>query len=400
MVLKRNHIVIIISVLVLGAIIWGLLPGPAQVEVAAVKRGPLTVTVEEEAKTRVREKFVVSAPVAGYMRRVAFDVGDPVSKGQTVSELEPLKSAVLDPRSRATAQAEASAAQASVKAAEETAKARQAEYDYARENLERTRELFRSGYVPKNTMDRVESDFRQAQANLQAAEADVKAARSELERARASLAYSPADNGTNGKAARAVQVKAPVSGRVLKIYRESEGVIGSGEPIMDVGDIATLEVRAEVLSADAVKIERGATVFFERWGGDGVLKGKVRVVEPAAFTKVSSLGVEEQRVIVIADITAAPEVLQRLGDGYRVEAGFVTWEGDNVLQVPSSALFRVDEENAVFVIKEGRARQQMIKVGHRNGFTAEVLSGLSEGEEVIDHPDDSIKDGVRVRKRK
>jgi len=175
--------------------------------------------------------------------------------------------------------------------------------------------------------------------------------------------------------------------------------VNSGEPLIDIGDPGKLEVKVELLSADAVKIKIGTPVFFERWGGDPALSGKVRVIEPAGFTKISSLGVEEQRVLVIADITSLPESWQRLGDGYRVDARFIIWEGKNVLQVPASALFRKGEGWAVFVVKNKRAHLRQVEIGHRTGLVAEIVSGISEGEMVIAHPDESIKDGTRVRPR-
>lgn len=196
-----------------------------------------------------------------------------------------------------------------------------------------------------------------------------------------------------------VTVRTPVGGRILKLHHESEGVVNAGEPIVDIGDPSQLEVETEVLSADAVNIGPGTTVLFERWGGDAPLEGKVKTVEPAAFTKISSLGVEEQRVLVIADITSLPESWQRLGDRYRVEAGFIIWEGKNVLQIPASALFRKGEGWAAFVMKNGKAHLREVKVGHRNGLAAEIISGISEGETVIIHPDDSIRDGSRVKVR-
>jgi HlyD family secretion protein len=190
-----------------------------------------------------------------------------------------------------------------------------------------------------------------------------------------------------------------VEGRVLKLQRESEGVVSSGDSLIDVGDPKNLEVKVEVLSSDAVKLKPGTPVFFERWGGDSALRGEVTVIEPGGFTKVSSLGVEEQRTLVIADITSLPEEWQRLGDNYRVDANFIIWQGKDVLQIPAGALFRKDNDWVVFVYRNKKAELRRIQIGHRNGFTAEVVSGLLQGEVVITHPDESIKDGSRVRPR-
>jgi len=396
--MRKNRwiIVIAISIAVILAIVYGFMPRPVPVDIAKALRGPLTVTIEEEGKTRVKDRFVVSAPVSGFMRRIKLDVGDHVKKGQVVFELEPLRSPVLDPRSRAEAEAAVSAAEASLKAAEENARASAANAEYAKSNYERIKMLFKEGYTSKDALEQAESEAKRTEANRLSAEAAVNVARFEFDKARSALRYS-AEGVTNH--GRIVAIRTPVDGRVLKIHRESEGVVNSGEPLIDIGDPGKLEVKVEVLSADAVKIKTGTTVLFERWGGDSVLSGKVRVIEPAGFTKISSLGVEEQRVLVIADITSIPESWQRLGDGYRVDARFIIWEGKDVLQVPASALFRKGEGWAVFVVKNKRAHLRQVEIGHHTGLVAEIVSGISEGEIVITHPDESIKDDMRIRPR-
>lgn len=394
---KRKLMIAVILALVAGGLIYGFYPGAIEVDTSEVTMGPMAVTVEEEGKTAVKERFVISAPVAGYLRRIVFEVGDQVSKGQTVAELEPLRSEVLDPRSRAAARAEVSAAKASLGSAEENARARRAQYEFARKELERTRSLFEAGYAAKSVMDRVESGAKEAEAALRSAEAAARSAEAAVRKAETALGYSPSEDGR--PAGRVIKVRSPVEGRVLKLRHESEGAVPSGERLMDIGDTASLEVRSEVLSVDAVKISPMAAVLIERWGGESVLEGRVRVVEPTAFTKVSALGVEEQRVVVISEIISPPESWQRLGDGYRVEAKFIVWKSEKVLRVPTSAIFRAGEENAVFVVKEGKACERPVKIGQRNGLTAEVLSGLSAGDDVITHPDSEIKDGARVKRR-
>ena len=395
--LRRWIIVIIITVGVISAIVYGFMPKPVSVDLVKVSRGPLKVTVEEEGRTRVKDRFVVSAPVAGFMRRIQFDVGDRVQKGQSLVELEPLKSNLLDPRSHAAAQAAVSSAEASLKVEEERAKAAAADADYARKNLERIKKLHEGGYVAKDALEQAETGAKRAGANLLSAEAAVKVARFELDRAHTALRHSAAeDTRIQGKI---VTIQSPVNGSVLKIYRESEGVVQSGEPVIDIGDPERLEVKVEVLSADAVKIKPGMSVLFERWGGNSTLSGRVRVVEPAGFTKISSLGVEEQRVLVIVDLTSSDKSEKSLGDGYRLEASFIIWEGKDILQVPASALFRNQEGWAIFVVKNNRALKRKVRVGQRTGLVAEVLSGLTEGEEVISHPDNSIEDRTRVRSR-
>jgi HlyD family secretion protein len=397
MKLRKWIIVIIITVAVILAIVYGFMPKPIPVDLVKASRGPLKVTVEEEGKTRVQDRFVLSAPVAGFMRRIKLDVGDPVQKGETLVEMESLKSNLLDPRSHATAEAAVSSAEAALKVEEERVIAAEADAEYSRRNLERIKKLFEGGYVAKDALEQAEAGAKRAEANLLSAEAAVKVARSELERAQTVLRHSAAEETRiQGKI---VTIHAPVNGSVLKIYRESEGVVQSGEPLIDIGDPKYLEVKVEVLSADAVRIKPGTSVLFERWGGSSALPGKVRVVEPAGFTKVSSLGVEEQRVLVIVDLTSSDQNEQSLGDGYRLEASFVIWEGKDVLQVPTSALFRKQEGWGVFVVKNNKALLREVKVGHRTGLAAEILSGLTEGEEVISHPDNSIEGGTRVRPR-
>lgn len=399
--MKRNrwYLIITVAAVVAGAIAYGFMARPVAVDIVKASRGPMSVTIEEEGKTRVRDRFVVSAPVAGYLRRINLKAGDHVRAGQTVFEIEPLRSSVLDPRSRAAAEAAVSSAEAALKAAEENWRAAEANAVYARANLERTRKLFQESLVSKDMMDRIESEARRADALGLSARAAEKAAHFELERARTALGHSLLEGEGAGRSDRAVAVRAPVTGDVLKVYRESEGAVNTGEPLMDIGDPLKLEVRVEVLSADAVKIKQGTPILFERWGGGAALTGKVRVVEPSGFTKVSSLGVEEQKVFVVADIETPPEGRRPLGDGYRLEARFVIWEGKDVLQIPSSALFRKGEGWSLFAVKGGRAEQRQVEIGHRNGLIAEIASGVAEGEEVITHPEDSVKNGVRVRSR-
>jgi len=395
--LRRWIIVIAVTTGVLLAIVYGFVPKPLPVDLVKVSRGPLKVTVEEEGKTRVKDRFVVSATVTGFMRRIKLDVGDHVQKGKTLVELEPLKSNLLDPRSHATAEATVSSAKASVKVEEERARAAAADVEYTRKNFERIKKLYEGGYVAKDTLEQAETGAKRAEANLLSAEAAVKVARFELDKAHTALRHSAAESAKIQD--KIVTIQAPVNGRVLKIYHESEKVVQSGEALIDIGDAKNLEVKVEVLSADAVKIKPETPVLFERWGGNSTLSGKVRVVEPTGFTKISSLGVEEQRVLVIVDITSFPKSGQILGDGYRLEASFIIWEGKDVLQVPASTLFRKQDGWAVFVVKNNKTLKREVKVGQRTGLAAEILSGLAEGEEVISHPENSIKDGTRVRPR-
>jgi HlyD family secretion protein len=395
---RRTLFVIGVILVVVVATIYGFLPKAVEVDLVAVSRGPLQVTIEEEGRTRLKERFVVSAPTAGYMRRIDAKVGDPVRKGQTVVALEPLRSQPLDPRSRAEAEATVFAAQAGLNAAIEKERAAAADADYMEKRLERIANLYSKRYVAQDQFDQTESEAKRARAAQFSAKAAVDVSRSELDRVKTVLKNFPP--GGIAEKAHTVSVSSPVSGAVIKIYRESEGAVHVGEPLLEIGDSKNLEVRIELLSSDAVKIKKGGEVLFKRWGGEGTLTGMVRIVEPAGFTKVSSLGVEEQRVLVIADITSPPETWRLLGDGYRLEAHFVVWEGKDVLQIPASGLFRSGKEWAVFVEDNGKVRQRTLEVGQRNGLTAEIISGLKEKEMLVVHPDDSIKNGTPIRPRR
>lgn len=394
----RKHTGLIVgSVVVAAALIYGFWPQPIVVETVAVTRGPLLVTVDEEGKTRVIDRYVVSAPVAGFARRIELDVGDSVEQNHTLVELEPLRSQVLDPRSRAEAQARVAAAESSLHAAEQNVQAAKADADYATSEVKRLRKLAKDGLISQGDLERAEALARSTRAAQRSADFAVEVARYERDAARTALRYSAAQH--KDAAAERVAVSAPVTGNVLKIFHQCEGVVDAGQALLEVGDPSAIEVEVEVLSADAVRIKPGTPIEFERWGGPKPLAGVVRVVEPVGFTKVSALGVEEQRVLVIADITSPREQWQRLGDGYRVEAKFILWEGSDVLQVPANTLFRYNDAWAVFTVQGNQALRRTIQIGKRNGLIAQVLAGLTEGEQVITHPDNSIEDGHRVRPR-
>jgi HlyD family secretion protein len=386
-----------VAAAVVLAVAYGLIPRPVPVDIANVTRGALRVTVEEEGKTRVKDRFVLSAPVTGYVRRIGFHVGDNVVRGQVVAQLEPSRPSVLDTRTRAEAKAMVEVAKAALDAAEENARVAAAGDDYAQARYERTKKLQESGFASRDDRDRTESEARQARSARLSSEFAVKGARYDLEAARTRLLYSHGEGA--GSLNRIVAVRTPVEGRVLGIPHKNEGVVEAGRSLVEIGDPRALEVEVDVLSTDAVRIRPGTSVRFHRWGGDVALEGEVRTVEPAGFTKISALGVEEQRVLVIADITSPSDLWERLGDAYRLEASFLLWEGDDVLQVPASALFRYGDGWAVFALGNGRAKRRTVEVGHRNGLVAQIVSGLSEGETVITHPSDKIEDGTRARKR-
>ena len=396
--LRRKLFVIIIIAVVVLATVYGFFPKAVEVDLADVTRGPLQVTIEEEGRTRLKDRFVITAPTAGYLERVKAKVGDPVEKGQGIIVLDPLRSPVLDSRSRTEATATITAAEAALNAAMAKESAAAADADYMEKRLERLKNLYAKGSIAKDQFDQIEAETKKARAIQRSAKAAVEVSRSELERAKTLLQNFGSVKKTASQ--NKVYVSSPVSGNIFRIYKESEGAVNVGEPLMEIGNSKSLEIRVEVLSSDAVKIKPGTSVFMKRWGGEGTLTGVVRIVEPAGFTKISILGVEEQRVLVIADITSPVEMWRSLGDAYRLEAHFVVWEGKDVLQVPAGALFRVGNDWAVFVSEKGRAVKKLVKIGQRNAMAAEIISGLTENEKVIAHPDDTIGDGTRIKPRK
>ncbi|MCB1909132.1 MAG: HlyD family efflux transporter periplasmic adaptor subunit [Rhodocyclaceae bacterium] len=381
----------VLTTLVAWGLYSGFRPQPVDVDLGVVDRGPLRVTVEQEGRTRVVDRYVITAPVAGYARRITLDVGDAVAGGATVALLEPRRAEVLDVRSQTEAEQRVAAAQDNLRAVAEREKAALAAAELARKNLQRVRELRSAGHVTVDAEDRARADAERADAELRSAQFAVRTTRHELEAARAVLRFAGA-----GGSSEPIELKSPVAGRVLGIPRKSEGPVETGQALLEVGDPGDLEVEVDVLSADAVRIAPGTPVIFERWGREQVLTGVVRRVEPVGFTKVSALGVEEQRVWVIVDFTSPPELWQRLGDGYRVEASFILWQRDDVLQVPASSLFRAGSGWAAFVFEDGRAVRRELEIGHKSGLAAEVLAGVGEGEQVIVHPDDRLHDGVQV----
>jgi HlyD family secretion protein len=360
-----------------------LRPSPIDVQTAIVGTGPLETTVDADGTTRVVERFEVAAPVGGHLDRIAIREGDAVDAGAPLARIVPLP---LDPRSSEQARARVGMAAALLQEAE----ARVAQSASAQAQAERTAERIRrvavEGGLSTETLERAELEMQLAQRDHQAARSRVRAATAELSAARAAL--------LDGSTARsAVVVVAPAAGRVLRVYRTSETAVAAGTPLVEIGDAATLEIVTDVLSTDAVRIREGAPVRVRDWGGDGVLDARVRRVEPAGFTKLSALGVEEQRVNVVAELHAVPP---GLGDGFRVRAQIVTWARPEVLRVPVATLFRTGEDWSVFVADGGRARQRAVRIGARGAEQAEVLSGLGAGEAVILFPSDQVHDGARI----
>ena len=385
-----------LGVLALAAlIIWGLWPKPITIETGAAVRGPLTVRVAEEGKTRVRNRFVVAAPVAGKMGRVVLKPGDEVKAGETLlTTIEPVASPLLDPRARAQAEAVVSMREAASKQAAEILEAHRAALKMADSDRDRMRAVTRPGSLSDSARDQMEADSAMKGAELRAAEFSLQVTDYELAQARAALARPAAVTPGNQ-----IEVKSPVSGRVLKVMQESETVVTPGSQILENGEPGDIEIEAEILSRDAVAIQPGDAVEVEQWGGETPLKGRVRRIEPAAFTKISALGVEEQRVVVLTDLLELPAAAKSLGDRYRVEVRVAVWHTDEALIVPAGALFREGNIWKTYVFREGTARLTAIGAGHSDGRFTEVLSGLTAGDEVLLHPPDTVKDGISVIKR-
>lgn len=381
-----------------GALAWLFRPAAVAVELMAVDRGPLSVSISDEGETRVRDVYAVSAPIQGRMRRVELEVGDDVVADQTVvARIEPSAPSFLDVRSAAEARAGVDAAAAARVHAQAQVRRAEAELDFARAEFARIRELARSHTVSANDLDAAQRRARTTEAALAEARAEQKVRESEYQVARARL-VTPATRQRTADCD-CVTVYSPVSGTVLRLFTESEGVVQSGASLVEVGDPQQMEIAVDLLSADAVRVTPGQRVVIEAWGGDQPLAGRVRRVEPFGFTKVSALGIEEQRVNVLIDLLDPRERWQRLGHGYRVEPRIVLWESDDVLRVPLSALFRQGDRWAVFVERNGRAELRQVDIGQENGLAAEVRSGLAVGERVVLHPGDRVAPGARLTER-
>jgi HlyD family secretion protein len=392
---RRTRIVLTLATASFVALVFFGLRGEARlVELAEVRDAPLTVTTQEEGKTRLRDRFLLSAPVAGNLRRVVLEQGDAVRAGQVLAELEPGTAALLDPASRARLAAELEAAGEM----EQAGTARVAAADAGRRIAERERDRLAgmqgSGAVSPAQLDAAQARLEQAVAELEAARSEQRAAGRRSQALRALLQTQGESGGRT-----LLPLVAPLDGVLVRRLVESATPVAAGQPLLEIGDPAALEVEVEALSTEAVKLRPGMAARIVRWGGDDALEGRVARVEPGGFTKVSALGVEEQRVRVIVEIVSPRERWLALGDGYRVEVEFVLWQGERVRQVPSSALFRHEGGWAVFVEDGGRARRVAVGIGARGGLVTEVRSGLEIGQRVVSHPDDRIDEGVRLRAR-
>ncbi len=385
-------------------------PSPVAVDVVRVSRGPMRLAVRDDGRTRVRERYVISTPVSGRLLRIDLEPGDPVVGTETmVAVIQPTDPQLLDPRAVAELKARELAADARLQQLAPKKTIARETLTHAEVELSRIRALFEQNALDKDSVDDAELAFAVAQGEYADTEFLEQIATFELQQAQAALLQTSGEADATQKVQ--FPIKAPVSGTVLRVFRESATVVLAGEPLLEIGDAGDLEVEVDVLSSDAVRVSPGANVLLDDWGGDHVILGRVRRIEPAAFTKVSALGVEEQRVNVIIDLPDKTE-LHGLGDGYRVEASIEIWAGENVLQVPVGSLFRegakasagggVETELSwtVYAVRQGRAQRQQVRIGHRNDDTAEVLDGLSEGDSVIRHPGDQVRQGIKIEDRR
>ena len=405
-ILKKISGYLLLALVIAGAA-WFAWPRPVLVDLATVKRGPMEVTIDDEAKTRVRHIYTVSAPVAGKLLRISspdehqdssHHIGDVVKAGETiVAVMQPSIPTFLDVRSREELQAAAGAADAAIRLAEAEVLRLQSVLELSRIDLRRDEDLALTKTIAAKELDKARFDVKTNEAALASAKAQLEVRRSELAAAKARL-VDPLSDETAENQACCIEIRAPANGRVLKIYQDSEAVVPSGAPLVDIGDPHDLEIVADLLSTDAVQVQVGAPVRLDGWGG-APIKGRVKRVDPAGFMKISALGIEEQRVNTVIDFVDPPEAWSRLGHDFRVIVHVTTWSANNVLTVPVSALFRKGNDWAVYAVKGGRAKTVIVKVGHQGDRVAEVLEGLSEADQVILHPSDRVGDGIAVAAR-
>lgn len=381
---------------------WAFAPRPIEVEVSGVVKAPFQTTIDEDGKTRLRERYLVSAPLAGRLSRVTLREGDRVEAGAVVAELTPMLSPMLDERTQRELQARLAVAQAQHDRVKVRGDAARIGLQQAKNDATRAEELATQGFVSLTKLEANRLAVDAAEKEVDAAGQERRVAEHEVAQARAALsALQGPQHGT-----RSFSVRSPVGGRVLRVLQVSESAVALGAPLMELGDTAALEIVSELLTTDALKVQQGSPVLIERWGGEGPLSAQVRRVEPSAFTKISALGVEEQRVKVVIDITSPASSWAALGDGYRVGVRVVTLALTQAVQVPSSAVFPLpggaDGQAAfgVFRLEGSRARLTPVEIGARNGSHAWVRKGLAEGAVVVVYPPPAVRDGARVQARK
>jgi len=382
------------ALILVALLAYAFRPQAVLVDMAEVTRGPLRVFVRDEGRTRVREAYVVSAPLGGRLLRVDLKAGAPVQAGAVVASLGPAAPDLLDDRMRREAEAAVRSAQEALTATGAELERTEVQLIQADVELERAEALRARDAVSPEAFERTRLQAEIARAGAAAARAAVRMRQAELEAARARLTQP-----VPGRGAGMVQIRAPVSGRVLRVLQESESVVSPGAAIMEIGDPGDLEVVAELLSSDAVQVATGAAVDIQAWGGDTLLRGRVLTIEPSGFTKVSALGVEEQRVNVVIGFVDEPATRSALGHGYRLEVGVTAWEAADVVQAPVGALFREGGQWAAFKVDGSRARLTRVEVGRNDGRTAQIISGLDPGDRLILYPGQTVSDGARVKNR-
>ena len=388
--MKRTIKRIVLALVVAGlaaATVIAFRPKPVQVEGARAVRGPMQVTIDEDGETRAIDRFTLAAPVAGRLSRITLREGDAVRPDTVLATISPVP---LDPRELAEIRAQVQSAEGLERQASEQVAQAATEHAQTQRELARISQLGRDKLVAQQDVEKAESREASAAKALEAAKFRAKSAAADVERARSGLISLEAQQD---EARQVVSIRPPVPCRILRILEKSEHVVPSGTPIIVLSNPQKIEIVVDLLSSDAVKVHRGAPVIIENWGGDHPLRARVRSVEPYGFTKVSALGIEEQRANIVADFIDSPD---GLGDGYRVDARVVIWESPNVLKVPASALFRDGQCWNVFVVHQGRARLVSVEVGHRNALDAEITKGIDGGTQVVLHPPNSLKEGMRV----
>ncbi|MFX0540494.1 efflux RND transporter periplasmic adaptor subunit [Roseovarius sp. S4756] len=403
---KRSRLILtaVVGALILGALTAAFWPRPIMVDLGSVTRGPMMVTIDEEGRTRVSEPYVVSTPVAGRLQRVEVDPGDAVLHGETViAHMLPTNPAALDIRTREQAQAAVQAAEAALRVARADLNAAEASRDLAETQWQRTQRLAERDIASSAALDRARQEFRVADAAVETAHAAIDMRTADLANARSQLIGFD-DRGLGAapgeKTKDDIPLYAPASGRILRIIQQSETTLPAGAPIMEIGDVeGDLEIVVDLISSDAVQVERGDRVIIDDWGGPAALAGEVTRIDPFGMTQISALGVEEQRVSVTIALATPATARIGLGHGYRVEARIVVWEADDVLRVPSSALFRSGSEWSIFVEKGGKAVQRQISIGQNNGIEAEVTGGLKAGDQVVVYPSAAVHDGAAIAER-
>ncbi|MEZ5913771.1 MAG: HlyD family efflux transporter periplasmic adaptor subunit [Paracoccaceae bacterium] len=395
----RTVSIAVIAAAVLGGLIWALLPAPVSVELVAVRRGQMQITVSAEGMTRVRDTWLVTAPVTGEARRSPVHVGDAVIEGKSVvAAIEPAEPPFLDARARSLAEASVVEAQAAIRLAEANLFRAETALAHSESELDRTRALTERGTLAPTILEDAEQAALSARAARDVARSNLDMQRATLARMEAQLS-GPETRPAEGSATCCVEILAPRSGVVLDLADESSRLVTAGETLLTIGDPTDLEIRVDLLSNDAIGVIPGTRARIERWGGDAVLDAVVRQIEPSAFTRVSALGIEEQRVPLVLDFLSPPTLRAGLGDRYRVYVRLVTWEAQDVLQVPQSALFRSAGDWALFLEQDGRAVQRSVEVAHMSGDWAEIVAGVTEGERVIAYPGSSIETGTRIEPR-